>query len=157
MSRKDRRGAPKRSYRVWIIPALVLVTAVVGYYIFTASGTGGGGSPLNNTPVSSTDLGYLSGVSANTLSFVGSVGPGVNSPTTIANAPSLTLNGKPEVLYIGAEYCPFCAAERWAMIVALSRFGTFSGLATTRSAAKNGAGTAEPYPTTPTWTSSRSS
>jgi Domain of unknown function (DUF929) len=32
------------------------------------------------------------------------------------------------VLYIGAEYCPYCAAERWAMAVALSKFGTFTGL-----------------------------
>jgi hypothetical protein len=38
------------------------------------------------------------------------------------------------------------------MIVALSRFGTFTGLATTHSAARNGAGTAEPYPNTATWT-----
>jgi hypothetical protein len=30
------------------------------------------------------------------------------------------------MLYIGAEYCPFCAAERWAMAQALSRFGTFT-------------------------------
>ena len=37
------------------------------------------------------------------------------------------------VTYIGAEYCPFCAAERWALTVALSRFGTFSGLAGTHS------------------------
>ncbi|HUZ55420.1 MAG TPA: DUF929 family protein, partial [Streptosporangiaceae bacterium] len=41
---------------------------------------------------------------------------------------TLTSNGKPEVVYVGAEYCPFCAAERWALSVALSRFGTFSGL-----------------------------
>jgi Domain of unknown function (DUF929) len=41
---------------------------------------------------------------------------------------TLTNNGKPEVVYVGAEYCPFCAAERWALSVALSRFGTFSGL-----------------------------
>ncbi len=34
----------------------------------------------------------------------------------------------PELLYIGAEWCPFCAAERWAMAVALSRFGTLSNL-----------------------------
>ena len=53
---------------------------------------------------------------------------------------------------MGAEYCPYCAAERWAMIVALSRFGTFTGLATIHSAAVNGAGSAEPYPNTPTWT-----
>ena len=34
---------------------------------------------------------------------------------------------------MGAEYCPYCAAERWSMIVALGRFGTFSGLQTMRS------------------------
>ena len=42
-------------------------------------------------------------------------------------------DGKPEVLFIGAEYCPFCAAQRWAMVNALSRFGTFTGLTTTHS------------------------
>jgi Domain of unknown function (DUF929) len=41
--------------------------------------------------------------------------------------------GKPEVMYIGAEYCPYCAAQRWPLIIALSRFGTFSGLQTTTS------------------------
>ncbi len=40
----------------------------------------------------------------------------------------LTAGGKPEMLYIGAEYCPFCAAMRWSMAVALSRFGTFGTL-----------------------------
>jgi hypothetical protein len=56
------------------------------------------------------------------------------------------------MLYIGAEYCPYCAAERWAMIIALSRFGTFSGLAASHSAFTSGSGTAEPYPYTRTWT-----
>jgi hypothetical protein len=42
--------------------------------------------------------------------------------------PMLTQNGKPEVLYMGGQYCPFCAAERWAITAALSRFGTLSGL-----------------------------
>ena len=45
----------------------------------------------------------------------------------------LTKNGLPEVLYVGAEYCPFCAAERWALIVALSKFGSFSKLHYTKS------------------------
>jgi hypothetical protein len=48
------------------------------------------------------------------------------------------------VLYVGAEYCPYCAAERWAMVVALSRFGTFSGLGQTASAAN------DVFPSTPT-------
>jgi hypothetical protein len=41
--------------------------------------------------------------------------------------------GKPIVLYVGAEYCPYCAAERWSVIAALSRFGTFKSLTQTTS------------------------
>jgi thiol-disulfide isomerase/thioredoxin len=44
------------------------------------------------------------------------------------SAPPLTNDSKPEVLYIGADYCPYCAATRWGLIIALSRFGTFSNL-----------------------------
>lgn len=42
-------------------------------------------------------------------------------------------SGKPEVFYYGAEFCPYCAAERWPLIIALSRFGSFTGLQTTTS------------------------
>jgi Domain of unknown function (DUF929) len=51
---------------------------------------------------------------------------------TVSGTP-LTSGGKPELLFMGAEYCPYCAAERWAMVNALSRFGTFSNLSTTHS------------------------
>jgi len=57
---------------------------------------------------------------------------GIGSSSTQAlkpvTGPALTSGGKPEMLYIGAEWCPYCAAERWAMAVALRRFGTFSPL-----------------------------
>jgi hypothetical protein len=62
------------------------------------------------------------------------------------NGSPLTSGGKPEILYVGAEYCPYCAAQRWPMITALSRFGTFSGLKTTHSSSS------DIYPNTPTWT-----
>ena len=94
----------------------------------------------------------VTSVPASTLDTVGTGGGSVTATPTTISGTALTANGKPEVLYVGAEYCPYCAAERWAMIVALSRFGTFSGLATVHSAAANGAGNAEPYPNTPTWT-----
>jgi thiol-disulfide isomerase/thioredoxin len=62
-----------------------------------------------------------------TLSAVGK-GSGVSPLIPTSGQPALTASGKPEVVYMGAEYCPYCAAERWAMVVALSRFGTFSNL-----------------------------
>ncbi len=53
-------------------------------------------------------------------------------------------DGKPLITYIGAEYCPYCAAERWALAVALSRFGTFTNLSGTHSS------TTDIYPNTQT-------
>jgi Domain of unknown function (DUF929) len=95
----------------------------------------------------------VTSVPASTMDSVGSGSGSVSAkPVPVTGGAALTSGGKPEMLYMGAEYCPYCAAERWAMVVALSRFGTFSGLAAIHSAAANGGGTAEPYPNTPTWT-----
>jgi thiol-disulfide isomerase/thioredoxin len=57
----------------------------------------------------------------------------VSPPQLLQGQPLLTVAGKPAVIYVGAEYCPFCAAERWPAVVALSRFGTFSHLGETHS------------------------
>jgi hypothetical protein len=46
---------------------------------------------------------------------------------------------------MGAEFCPYCAAQRWALVVALSQFGTFSGLTATHST------TTDVYPDTKTF------
>jgi hypothetical protein len=54
-------------------------------------------------------------------------------PKKLEGGTPLTEDGKPKVLYVGADFCPFCAMERWALIGALSRFGTFSGLTPTTS------------------------
>ncbi len=45
--------------------------------------------------------------------------------------------GKPQFFYMGAEYCPYCAAQRWSMIVALSRFGQFDKPLTAIIASEN--------------------
>lgn len=36
--------------------------------------------------------------------------------------------GHPLTLFVGGQFCPFCASMRWSLVKALSRFGTFSGL-----------------------------
>ena len=46
-------------------------------------------------------------------------------PLTYTSSTGTTLPG---VFFFGAEYCPHCAAERWSIILALSRFGTFHHL-----------------------------
>ena len=72
---------------------------------------------------------------------------GLKSPLQKVSAtPLVGPQGKPEVLYIGAEFCPFCAAQRWSLVVALARFGTLSGLGLTTSSSN------DVYPDTPTLT-----
>jgi hypothetical protein len=75
------------------------------------------------------------------------VGAAVSPPLRLADGVApLTQDGKPEVFYLGAEYCPYCAAQRWPLIVALSRFGTFDGLGTSFSSSS------DVFPNTPTFT-----
>ena len=47
----------------------------------------------------------------------------------------LTIGGKRAIVFVSEESCPFCAAERWPLVVALSHFGTWSHLGSTRSSA----------------------
>jgi thiol-disulfide isomerase/thioredoxin len=88
-------------------------------------------------------------VPAATFDKVGFV-PGVSWPAVkqyfshVPGAP-VTVGGKPAIVYVGAEFCPFCAAERWGMVAAFSRFGTFKNLGETHSA------TGDVYPNTPTF------
>lgn len=145
MSRKTRRSGTKRSYRFLIVPLLVLVTAIVGFYIFTQANTTNGYSPLVGQPVSATVLSDLAGVTPSTLAKVGSGASAIQNPASISGAP-LTFNNKPEVLYMGAEYCPYCGAERWAMIVALDKFGSFTGIEYMQSSST------DVYASTPTFT-----
>jgi thiol-disulfide isomerase/thioredoxin len=67
-------------------------------------------------------------VSALTTVGAGSVTSYNHTPVSAISGATLTSAGKPEMLYIGAEFCPYCAAMRWSMAVALSRFGTLSPL-----------------------------
>lgn len=61
-----------------------------------------------------------------------------------SSGPPLTVNGKPAIVFVSEESCPFCAAERWPLAVALAHFGNWSQLGITKSAA------ADIYPNTAT-------
>jgi hypothetical protein len=135
----------RRSRRI-VVGAIGAVVAIVATFVIVGVTTGGGSSapPAPSSIASPMVLADLTGVPASTLAAVGT-GSSTNPPKAVGGD-LRTVNDKPEVLYIGAEYCPFCAGQRWPLIQALSRFGTFSGLSTTRSAA------ADVHPNTPSFT-----
>ncbi|QMU74789.1 DUF929 domain-containing protein [Streptacidiphilus sp. PB12-B1b] len=116
----------------------VVVLAVTGLVAARATRTTAAATPPSSAvagsgAASASLLAQVTGVSATTLDRIGT-GQVDQPPIAIKNAPALSTDGKPEVLYIGAEYCPYCAAERWPMVLALSRFGTFHNLQLTHSA-----------------------
>jgi thiol-disulfide isomerase/thioredoxin len=109
-----------------VVAVLAIVVAFV--VIKTLSGPAAAGS--DQATASTSVVSQLTSVPASTLQAVGK-GSALTynaKPLIPITGPPLTQNGKPEVLYMGAEYCPYCATERWAMALALSKFGTFSGL-----------------------------
>ena len=118
---------------LWIAGVAIVL---VGVALVVAS-TGGG----NDAPKGLPEFGRVAApesVVAPVVSIPSSVTNQVGAgsiaqlPTRIAGTPA---TGKPEVLYIGAEFCPFCAAERWSIVNALSRFGRFTNLQATHSSA----------------------
>jgi hypothetical protein len=130
---------------------LAVVVVVVAFIVIKATQSSSPSSSGGATALSASAIRDLTTVPAATLDSVKMGTANAKSITAIPGTP-LTSGGKPEVLYIGAEYCPYCAAERWSMVVALSRFGTFSGLRGIHSA-----GGQEAYPNTPTVTFYKSS
>lgn len=119
-----------------IVAALVIAKAAGvgsggGTSTTTQSGTQQGGTPLAAPAV----VKDVTSVPASVLDQVG-VGGAQAAPKKI-NASALTEGGKPKFLYVGAEYCPYCAAERWAVVVALSRFGTWSNLGAAQSSTQD--------------------
>jgi len=104
---------------VIVIVAVIIVIKVLN----TTKQAGGGGLPPAVTS-------QITTVPASTLSKVGTGGlPAAGLPLkSISDTALATSQGKPQFLYIGAEFCPYCAAMRWSMAVALSRFGTFGPL-----------------------------
>ena len=130
-SARGRRGGRRGSSRSLSSGAVIAVVAVVAVMVIMfatrKSGDTGPGS------ASAKAIQQVTSVPASTLEQVGAPSGGWNFVRLPAGTPAVESGGKPMVMYIGAEYCPFCAGERWPMVVALSRFGTFSGLEGTTS------------------------
>lgn len=141
--RKDARGR-RSSISRYRVAAIGVVVAIVGTMVGLSLQDRGGTVAAPDLGGTAKVIDAVTAVPAGALDTVGA-GQGINTPAAIdVGAPAVTNDGKPEILYIGAEYCPFCASQRWPLVIALSRFGTFSRLGLTTSSAS------DVYPSTPT-------
>lgn len=131
----------------WLVPVAVVVVVgmvVGGFLLVRWYTTPQAVKPL---PPSASQL-VVDSLASLPAAELDSIGQGTanNLVKPVSGKPLTGPSGKPLVFYFGAEYCPYCAAQRWPMIVALSRFGKFSGLQTTSSSSS------DIYPNTPTFT-----
>jgi hypothetical protein len=62
----------------------------------------------------------------------------VNKTSGVMGLGPYVVGGKPSVIYIGAISCIYCGENRWAMALALSRFGSFKNLYTGYSSIGDG-------------------
>ena len=147
----------RRSQQAWwqtrwgTIATFVSIALVIALFFWMANRSGGGSS-TDGQAVPPEVLAQITQVSPEVSAAVGT--GGLRSPlmqvkpqVEVLKGPS----GKPQIVYIGADYCPFCAAERWSVIVAMSRFGTFSNLHYTTSSSS------DVYPDTSTFSFYKSS
>lgn len=123
--KKDRSGL------YMVIGVLVLIAAIITVFVILRNQP----APTNTNPAlkrAPADATVVQEVTNVPQATWEAVGKGSVVPNAFAHnsgqPPSTGPNGHPEFFYVGGEYCPYCAAERWAMVNALSRFGTFSNL-----------------------------
>jgi hypothetical protein len=150
-ARNKGRIQRKSSRRQWLLigGVLLLIAIIIGAFIVISRQPSG--SQSGPSQASSQVFHAVTNVDPTVLSTVGT--GGVQNPLhTVKGPPPVLLGptGKPQFLYIGADYCPYCAAQRWAIIVALSHFGTFNKLYQTTSSS------VDVYPDTSTFTFSPS-
>lgn len=149
---KTATGRPAGLF-TWIAVGLVVVVVAGLVIIKVVSGTTTTTAASGFQATDAATLAELTTVPSSVFDTVGvaSAVAQVTPPIQLKNQPELTAASAsgvalPEVFYIGAEYCPYCAAQRWSTIIALSRFGTWANLGNTTSSS------VDVYASTPTFT-----
>jgi len=135
--RQEEQRRAQRRRAISILSSVVAVALVIVLVaILAITHKSSTKSDSSRPPVPAAVMKDLTSVSPATLAKVG-VGTASYAPKKVTDKP-LTAGGKPELLFIGGEFCPICAAQRWPLIVALSKFGTFSGVKYMHSAVDDG-------------------
>jgi len=87
----------------------------------------------DSTPAPASLTRQVTTVPSSVFDAVGVFSQVLSKPHAEEGGSALTQDGKPMVLYEGDEWCPYCAAARWSLVVALSRFGALTHLRLVKS------------------------
>jgi thiol-disulfide isomerase/thioredoxin len=132
--------------KIYIVIAAAVLVAIAILYNYYGGTANQNFAAMDNQPVNiSTYLSMKDIATNNTLAQDVGQGAIADLPTKILG-PNLSIGGKPVVIFVSADYCPFCAAGRWGLIMALMRFGDFSSLHYMTSSSS------DVFPITPTFT-----
>jgi len=143
-ARREREQAAARQRKI-VIAAGVAIVILIGILLVVRFAGRSSTPAAENTPAPPALVAQVTNIPAATYEQVGR-GTLTGLPSPVRASPVETgSSGLPLVTYLGAEYCPYCAAERWALVAALGRFGTFSNLQLSHSASD------DVYPNTPTF------
>jgi hypothetical protein len=128
----QQRAQARRRWLVSITAVGAVLAIVVGFVAIKL--TSGTAAAASEAPAPQNVVSQVTTVPAAALARVrgGTVTP---MQTVKAPGPVLSIAGKTAIVFVSEESCPFCAAERWPLTVALSHFGTWSHLGATRSSA----------------------
>jgi hypothetical protein len=132
------RHVPRRYLALGLIIAAI---CLLGTLVLVRDNSGPTSSSTVETfnPAPSSLVASVAAVPASVYDTVGVTSPANPvtplRPVGAPNAPlwQATTRGEPVVFFYGAEFAPYAAAERWPLVLALSRFGTFSQLGVMQS------------------------
>lgn len=127
------RAQARRRWLVSITAVGAVLAIVVGFAAIKL--TSGAATAARESPAPPGIVSQVTTVPQTVLARVRGSGTVTSLQTVKAPGPVLDVHGKPAVVFVSEESCPFCAAERWPLAVALSHFGTWSHLGVTRSSA----------------------
>ena len=110
---KAQRATHRKRIAVRIGGSILAVAALAGALVFALRGSAAGVSQSAVAAGLGIPTSDIASPPAGAFNHVG---------------PPLYAGSKSELLFIGAQYCPHCAGQRWAIVKALNQFGAFSNV-----------------------------
>jgi hypothetical protein len=136
-----RRAAARQRLLIPLASAGVVLAVIVG---LVATSLASGGASASEAAAPTIVVKQATSLPPGVLSRIGT-GQALTPLMPVSPGSPLRIDGKPTIVFVSEESCPFCAAERWPVVIALSHFGTWAHLGATTSSAT------DVYPSTSTF------